>query len=205
MTQRGVYIDHPRLVYDIHYIAKVDATARHDGNTVAKAQLHFGQHRDAFLGSGLATRSEHFVETQFNDLLHGLKRLHASINGPMESEFHPLSRFHQSFKGVHIRHSFIIQGTYHHPFKTKLFAKHDVGFHEVDFFLIIDVIARTGTNEHPHGDEGDIDGFGERSERGRQASHLKGLTEFNTLGATLHGIAQAFDAIGTDFKTDHNK
>ena len=193
-----------RHVEDVLHVAEVDAAAGHDGDFVAVAQLHLRNHWDTFKSRGLAARGQDFVETEFYQFLNGLERLHAGIDGAVEGEFQPFPSLHQSLNCLNIKFSLVVQCTNDHALKAEFFAKHDVGFHHLDFFVVVDVIARSRTDKHPYRDERNINGFGQSSKRRCNTAHFEAFAQFHALGAAVHRVLQRLDAVGTDFQSNHN-
>ena len=204
MRQRGVAMHRARHIQDILHVAEIDAPAGHNGDFVSIAQLHLRNHRDTFQGRGLAARSQDFVEAEFNQSLDGLERFHAGIDGAMEGELQPFASLHQGLNRLNVKFSLVVQGPDDHALKTKFLAEHDVGFHHFDFVLVVDVVARSRTDEHPHRDKRNVDGLGQSSKRRRNATHFEALAQLHALGAAIHRVLQRLDAVGTDFQSNHS-
>ena len=193
-----------RHIQDVLHVAEIDAAAGHNGDSVAVAQLHLRNHRDTFKSRGFAARSQDFVEAEFNQSLDGLERLHAGIDSAVEGELQPFASLHQSFYRFNVKFSLVVQGSDDHTLEAEFFAKHNVGFHHVDFVLVVGVVTRSRTDEHPHRDKRNVDGLSQSSKRRRNAAHFEALAKLHALGAAIHRVLQRLDAVGTDFQSNHS-
>ncbi len=204
MRQRSVTMHRTRHIQDVLHVAEVDAATGHNGDSVAVAQLHLRNHRDTFKSRGLAARGQDFVEAEFNQFLDGLERFHAGIDSAVEGELQPFASLHQGLNRLNVKFSLVVQSPDDHALKAEFLAEHNVGFHHLDFVLVVDVVARSRTDEHPHRDKRNVDGLGQSSKRRRHAAHFEALAQLNALGAAIHRILQRLDAVGTDFQSNHS-